>query len=160
MQQSKPPKSISVQLIMGIGILLGTFAAPAIGFFSPPTEWYQQINKPNWNPPAWIFGPVWSSLYLMMATAAFLVWRVDGWSRAMTAYLVQLIFNAAWTPLFFGAQRIDWACTDILALWFSILITLILFHRVHRIAAWLIIPYLGWVSFATVLNATLWAMNR
>ena len=149
-----------MQILMGIGIFLVTFAAPAIGAFSPPGDWYQAINKPSWNPPAWIFGPVWSALYLMMATAAFLVWQKDGWSRAMNAYVVQLIFNAAWTPLFFGAQRIDWACTCIIALWFAILITILCFWKVNKVAAWLMVPYLGWVSFATVLNAALWVMNR
>ncbi len=153
-------RSAPIQVLVFIGILLMTLAAPSLGAFSPPSDWYQNINKPSWNPPPWIFGPVWSALYLMMATAAFLVWRTQGWSRAMTAYLVQLIFNAAWTPLFFGAKRIDWAFVDILALWFAIVVTILCFWRINRIAAWLLAPYLGWVSFATVLNATLWAMNR
>jgi len=153
-------RSIPIQIAAAIGILLLTIAAPSLGAFSPPGEWYQSIHKPSWNPPPWIFGPVWSVLYLMMATAAFLVWRKDGWNRAMSAYLVQLIFNAAWTPLFFGAKRIDWACTDIVALWFAILVTILCFWKTSKVAAWLMVPYLGWVSFATVLNATLWAMNR
>ena len=153
-------RSLPSQVLVGIGILLLTLAAPSLGAFSPPADWYQNINKPSWNPPPWIFGPVWSTLYLMMAVAAFLVWRQEGWSRAMTAYLVQLIFNAAWTPLFFGAKRIDWACVNIIALWFAILVTILCFWRVNKVAAWILIPYLGWVSFATVLNATLWAMNR
>lgn len=153
-------RSVPIQVLVGIGILLMTLAAPSLGALSPPADWYQNINKPAWNPPPWIFGPVWSALYLMMAIAAFLVWRAEGWSRAMTAYLVQLIFNATWTPLFFGAKRIDWACADIVALWFAILVTILCFWKVNKVAAWLMVPYLGWVSFATVLNATLWAMNR
>lgn len=73
---------------------------------------------------------------------------------------MQLIFSAAWTPLFFGAKRIDWACADIVAMWFAILVTILCFWKVNKVAAWLMVPYLGWVSFATVLNATLWGMNR
>lgn len=147
-------------ILVGIGILVVTFAAPALGALWPPSDWYATINKPSWNPPGWVFGPVWGILYLTMATAAWLVWNRDGWKQAFNAYLVQLAFNAAWSPLFFGAKRIDWACVDIIALWFAIVVTIIAFHRVHRVAAWLMIPYLVWVSFATVLNATLWVMNR
>lgn len=153
-------RPVTIQIAGGIGLLLLTFAAPAIGLQWPPGEWYHGINKPSWNPPGWIFGPVWSVLYLMMAAAAFLVWRKEGWSRAMNAWLVQLVFNAAWTPLFFGAQRIDWACTCIIAMWFAILVTILCYWKTSKVAAWLMVPYLGWVSFATVLNATLWVMNR
>lgn len=148
------------QVAFGAVLLLLTFAAPAIGFKWPPGEWYAAINKPSWNPPGWIFGPVWSALYLMMATAAWLVWNRQGWRKPMNAWFVQLVLNAAWTPIFFGAQRIDIACSCIIALWFAILVTILYFWRVSKVAAWLMVPYLGWVSFATVLNATLWALNR
>ena len=153
-------KPIPIQILAAIGFVLVTFTAPALGIISPPGEWYQGINKPSWNPPAWIFGPVWTALYLMMAAAAWLVWREEKSKKALVAYFVQLIFNAAWSPLFFGFKRIDWACADIVALWFAILVTILSFWKVRRLAACLMVPYLGWVSFATLLNAALWAMNR
>ena len=161
--------SAKQSLLVGIGLLLITFGAPALGVFSPPSDWYQSINKPTWNPPPWIFGPVWTALYLMMATAAWLVWKhgkgqdrgeQDQSKKALTAYFVQLALNTLWTPLFFGIRRIDWAFVDILALWFAILVCILTFYRVHRVAAWLMLPYLAWVTFASVLNATLWVMNR
>lgn len=153
-------KPIPIQILAAIGFVMVSFAAPTLVIISPPGEWYQDISKPSWNPPAWIFGPVWTTLYLMMATAVWLVWREGKSKKAMVAYFVQLGLNAAWTPVFFGAQRIDVACTVIIAMWFAILVTILYFYQVKQAAAWLMIPYLAWVSFATLLNATLWAMNR
>lgn len=142
-----------------LGFVVITFSAPLVGIFSPPGEWYGSLEKPHWNPPGWIFGPVWTALYLMMATAAWLVWKRDGWRKPMFLYLFQLILNAAWTPLFFGAHAPGWALLDIIALWFAILLTLLAFLRVSKPAGWLLVPYLAWVSFATFLNHTLWRMN-
>lgn len=144
---------------MLVGLILVTFCAPLAGMFSPPVDWYVSINKPAWNPPSWIFGPVWTALYLMMAAAACLVWRRDGWRRPLWLYLVQLLLNAAWTPVFFGAREIGWALVVILVLWAAILVTLLAFRQVSRAAGWMLVPYLAWVSFATVLNLTLWRMN-
>jgi translocator protein len=138
------------------------FVAPALGAFAMPDAWYASLHKPTWNPPGWVFGPVWTLLYSMMAVAAWLVSRRGGWAVqlvALSAFLVQLAFNAAWTPLFFGLHRPDLAFADIVLLWLAILSTIITFRRVHRGAAWLLLPYLAWVSFATVLNFTLWKMN-
>jgi benzodiazapine receptor len=142
-----------------VGLILVTFCAPLAGMFSPPGDWYASINKPEWNPPSWIFGPVWTALYLMMAIAAWLVWRRDGWRRPVWLYFTQLVLNAAWTPVFFGAREVGWALAVILALWTAILVTLLAFLRVSRAAGWMLVPYLAWVSFAAVLNFTLWRMN-
>lgn len=139
--------------------ILLTFLAPAAGAFTPPGEWYQSLAKPTWNPPSWLFGPVWTALYLMMATAAWTVWRRVGWSREMMLYIVQLALNAAWTPLFFGAHQIGAALLVIISLWIAIFITQRAFGAVSRPAGLLLIPYLAWVSFATVLNFTLWRLN-
>ena len=124
-----------------------------------PGAWYEALNKPAWNPPAWIFGPAWTTLYTLMAVAAWLVWKHDGWRRPLLLYLGQLALNAAWTPIFFGAHAMGWALVEIVVLWAAILLTMRSFHQVHRTAGWLFAPYLAWVTFATILNFTLWRLN-
>lgn len=146
-----------------LGWLALTFCAPALGIFGMPGEWYASLHKPSWNPPPWIFGPVWTTLYTMMAVAAWWVWRRGGWRvqrGPLTLYLIQLALNAAWSPLFFGMRAPGLALIDILLLLAAIVATLAAFARVHRFAGLLLVPYLLWVSFATVLNLTLWQMNR
>lgn len=127
-----------------------------------PGEWYASLKKPSWNPPGWIFGPVWSALYTMMGIAAWLVWKSGGWAaqrRPLILFLVQLILNAIWTPLFFGLHQPGIAFAEILILWLGIAATLKAFRPVNTVAAWLLVPYLIWVSFASVLNGTLWRLN-
>jgi benzodiazapine receptor len=141
------------------GFIIITFCAPLAGMFSLPGAWYTALNKPAWNPPAWIFGPAWTLLYTLMAIAAWLVWKHDGWRRALKLYFVQLLLNAAWTPIFFGAHQLGWALGEIVLLWIAILATLLGFHGVSRKAALLMVPYLAWVTFAAILNYTLWRMN-
>ena len=141
------------------GFLTVTFCAPLAGMFSLPGAWYAALNKPAWNPPAWVFGPAWTLLYTLMAIAAWLVWKRDGWRRPLSLYFVQLLLNAAWTPIFFGAHQLGWALVEIVLLWIAILLTLLAFRGVNRMAAWLMVPYLAWVSFATFLNFTLWRLN-
>jgi benzodiazapine receptor len=149
--------------ILGLcGWLLLCFAAASPGALWPPAEWYAALQKPSWNPPGWIFGPVWSALYTMMAVAAWLVWRRGGFAaqgRPLGAFLAQLALNALWTPLFFGLHRPGVAFAEILLLWLAIAGTIALFWRVQRAAAWLLAPYLAWVGFAAVLNGTLWRLN-
>lgn len=142
--------------------MLLCFAAAAVGGLFMPGDWYAALKKPSWNPPGWIFGPVWTALYAMMAVSAWLVWRRGGFAgqrRALTLFLVQLALNAAWTPLFFGMQRPGVAFAEIVLLWWAIAATLLAFRSVSRAAAWLLAPYLAWVSFASVLNFTLWRLN-
>lgn len=155
----KSPAQLGLGLI-GWGFLC--FSAASMGVLFPPGEWYAQLNKPSWNPPSWLFGPVWTTLYLMMAVAAWLVWRKGGFRqqrRPLTFFLAQLVLNALWTPLFFGIHRPGIAFAEIVLLWFAILATILSFHPVQRISAFLLLPYLAWVSFAAVLNFTLWRMN-
>jgi translocator protein len=142
-----------------VGFVVVTFCAPAIGAFSMPGSWYAGLNKPSWNPPAWIFGPAWTLLYTLMAVAAWLVWKRVGFTRPLGLYFVQLALNAAWTPIFFGAHEMGWALIEIMMLWIAIALTLISFFRVNRAAGWLLAPYLAWVTFATALNFTLWKLN-
>ena len=154
----------SLSLCAGLmGWLVLCFGAASLGAFFMPGEWYAGIRKPSWNPPGWVFGPVWSALYTMMAVAAWLVWKRGGWGvqrRPLAVFLVQWALNALWTPLFFGWHRPGWAFVEILLLWLAIIWTLREFWRVHRTAAMLLVPYLMWVTFASVLNGTLWWLNR
>jgi len=147
---------------MLLGWLALSFCAAAIGSFFMPGEWYAGLQKPSWNPPKWIFGPVWTALYTTMAVAAWLVWKRGGWARqrmALTIFLVQLGLNALWSPLFFGMQNPALAFVDILLLWLALLATAAAFWRSHPLAGVLLVPYLAWVTFAGALNFTLWRLN-
>ncbi len=152
------------QSVLGlVGWIVLCFAAAAIGGLYPPGEWYGGLAKPPWNPPNWLFGPVWTVLYAMMGVAAWLVWRRYGFAGAalpLAFFIVQLALNAAWTWLFFGLRRPDIAFAEIVVLWLAILVTLISFWRLERPAGILLVPYLAWVSFAALLNYTLWQLNR
>ena len=153
----------TVAIIGAVGWLVLTFGAAALGARFLPDEWYRQLNKPTWNPPNSIFAPVWTVLYLLMAVAAWLVWRrygINGALLPLTLFGVQLLLNAAWTWLFFGLHRIRDALIDIIVLWFVILTTLISFWKLEPLAGVLLVPYLAWVSFATVLTLTIWRLNR
>ncbi|TVQ01622.1 MAG: tryptophan-rich sensory protein [Balneolaceae bacterium] len=137
---------------------IGAQVSPGIA----PGEWYESIAKPSWNPPGWLFGPVWTALYTMMGVAVWLVWKDYGFSgakKAITLFLIQLILNGLWSQIFFGMQEIGWAFLEILILLFAIAITTILFFEKNKLAGWLMVPYLLWVSFASVLNGTLWWLN-
>jgi tryptophan-rich sensory protein len=142
--------------------LVASFAAAAMGGLFMPGEWYAALQKPSWNPPGWIFGPVWTALYTMMALAAWLVWRQGGWDKQrkpLLLFLVQLALNALWTPLFFGWHRPGVAFAEIVLLWLAIAATIAVFRPVSRTAMLLLVPYLAWVSFAAALNFTLWRLN-
>jgi benzodiazapine receptor len=139
-----------------------TFAAAATGAFVSTGGWYAALVKPSWNPPGWLFGPVWTLLYALMAAAAWMVWRAGGWRaqrRALGLYLCQWALNALWTPLFFGFQRPDLAFAGIVLLDLAVLATAAAFWRVRPAAGLLLLPYILWVAFATVLNFAIWRLN-
>ena len=123
--------------------------------------WYAGLAKPSFNPPNWLFGPVWSALYAMIAVAGWRLWRRGGSAAklALTAWGVQLLLNLVWSFVFFGGRMIGAALVEILVLLAAIAATIALAWRVERAAAWLLVPYLAWVSFATLLNAALWRLN-
>ncbi len=144
------------------GWLLLCFAVAAFGSQFTPGEWYEGLRRPPWTPPNWLFGPVWTALYAMMAVGAWLVWqrrRQHGARAALVAFLAQLLFNAAWSWLFFGIHAVGLALLDILALIIAITVTMGLFFHVSRPAGWLLAPYLAWVLYASSLNAAIWVMN-
>lgn len=125
-------------------------------------EVYTQLNQPAWAPPSWIFGPVWLCLYVLIAIAGWLVWRAAGWwgaGIALSLFLVQLILNAGWTPLFFAAGWRGVALVDILLLLGTITVLIPLFARHSRLAALLFLPYWAWVAFASALNLSVWRLN-
>jgi len=139
-----------------------TFTAAWIGSWFQPGVWYAGLVKPALTPPGWVFGLVWTLLYAMMGTAAWLVWRTLGVSDAFVPlglFLGQLALNALWSYLFFGLQRPGLAFLGIVALWLAILATSMAFWRSHPPAGLLLLPYLIWVSFATYLNFQFWRLN-
>lgn len=141
------------------GFVLACLAVGAIGGWataSSVSTWFPTLAKPSFNPPSWVFGPVWTTLYIMMGTAAYLAWRAGA---SLTLFWVQLGLNLGWSLLFFGLRRPDLAFFEILLLWGFILATLVGFWRVNRTAGYLLVPYLAWVSFASVLNFAIWRLN-
>ena len=125
-------------------------------------DWYQTLNKPAFNPPDRLFGPVWTALYLMMALAAWRVWRHrqnPGRRPALLLFTIQLVLNLLWSCLFFGLMAVGAALVEIVVLWAAILVTTVRFGRIDRPAGWLMLPYAAWVSFAGVLNAAIWWLN-
>ena len=142
-----------VVMCFGVSLLGGRATLPALA------HWYPQLAKPAWTPPSWVFGPVWTLLYPMLAVAGWLAWR-EGRSRGGTLlYLLQLTLNAAWPFIFFAERRVGWALVCVVALFLAILATIVAFWRVQRAAAVLLWPYLGWIGFAAALNAAIWWMN-
>jgi len=138
------------------------FSVAATGRFFPPDSWYASLARPTYAPPNWVFGPVWTVLYLLMAISGWLVWTErDSASKrlAMLAYSAQLLLNATWSAIFFGLHQPGWALFEICLLWAAILTTMLLFHHHSKIAAALFMPYLAWVSFATLLNYGFWSFN-
>lgn len=134
-------------------------AAAVIGGMAMPDAWFAALQKPSFNPPGWVFGPAWTLLYILMAIAAWRIYRVDGFGLAIGLWLIQLAVNAAWSPLFFGMHRIDLALLDIITLDILVIATTAVFLCKDRIAGWLMLPYLGWIAFATTLNAAIWQLN-
>lgn len=121
---------------------------------------YRSLDQPAFAPPSWLFGPVWTVLYALVAVAGWLSWRVSGVDAATGWWVVQLVLNALWTPLFFGAGAYGWALVEICFLLAAIVATIVVVRRRSRLGAWLLAPYLAWVGFASVLNASIWWLNR
>ncbi|MEK7622670.1 MAG: TspO/MBR family protein [Patescibacteria group bacterium] len=124
--------------------------------FSAISSWYQFLNKPSFSPPNWLFGPGWTILYLMMGLAWYLAWRKGA---PKTLFLVHLFFNSLWSVLFFGLRSPRLGLIGIVILWGLIVAAMIQFYRFNKLSTWLLVPYLLWVSFASVLNFSIWQLN-
>jgi len=153
-----------IAAVVFVTVSLGAGALGSLATRRAIPEWYSQLVRPAWTPPSWLFGPVWTLLYVLMGIAAWLVWQRAGGMRAaagpMTLFFAQLALNAAWSLVFFGLRQPGWAFLNIVALWALILATLVAFWRVWPLAGALLLPYLAWVSFASGLNFAIWRMNR
>ncbi|NTS43951.1 tryptophan-rich sensory protein [Flavisolibacter sp. BT320] len=152
-----------MKLLISIGVPVAVGAIA--GFFTSTgsNSWYQTIEKPSWQPPGWLFGPVWTTLYILMGIALYLVWKSSAPPKikriAITLWIIQLVFNFLWSFIFFTQHQIDWALAEILVLWFFILLTIIYFAKISKPAAWLLVPYISWVSFASMLTYTIYKLN-
>jgi tryptophan-rich sensory protein len=148
-----------------ISILIPLLVGGVAGFFtsSGVEGWYAAANKPWFNPPNWIFAPVWTTLYILMGVALYLVWKSDAVQAvkqtAVTLFAVQLTLNFFWSLIFFKLQQPGWALAEIIAMWLMILLTIFAFGKISSTAAWLLVPYICWVSFASVLNYSIWKLN-
>ena len=155
--------NFKIKEIVGlVGWIAVCIIASSSGILTPPDEWYSELNKPLWNPPNFIFGPVWATLYFMMAVSAWLIWKRGGWNQQrspLIIFLTQLVLNSLWSPLFFGMHEPGWALFNIILLLISIIATIIKFLCESKTAALFLIPYLVWVIFASILNYNLWKMN-
>jgi len=152
------PFAISLLITLAIGFTASLFTRPQIA------GWYNTLHKASFNPPSWLFAPVWTSLYIMIAIAAYLVWKRRNNSPAFTItaviYAVQLLLNFSWSIIFFGLHGILPALVVIILLWISIVLNIRWFSKFNKIAAWLLVPYLLWVTFATALNLSIYLLNR
>lgn len=142
-----------------IVFLLLTTLIAAIARAFPPGEWYDGLAKPEWTPPAWIFGPVWSILYFFIAIAGWLVWRSKGLGLALFFWFAQLVLNGLWSYFMFGQQEIDAAMLDIALIWLAISGFMLTSWRVSKLAVLLFVPYFLWVSFAAALNFAILQLN-
>jgi tryptophan-rich sensory protein len=143
-------------------LCLGAGGLGAIATTPEIDGWYRTLTKPTWNPPDSVFGPVWTTLFILMAIAAWLVWKPEGGKAAampMTLFGIQLVLNVSWSWIFFGMHQPGWAVVEIAVLWLAIVATTVAFFRCSKIAGWLLMPYLAWVTFAAVLNFTIWRLN-
>ena len=155
---------IAIAISEAAGVIGAFFTTPAV-----QSSWYAGIVKPALNRPAWVFGPVWTTLFALMGISLFLVWKQHPyilenvrmlriWKIGITAFFVQLFLNAIWSIFFFGLQSPGWALVDIILLWLAIVWTVIVFYKISKPAAYLLVPYLLWVSFASYLNYSIWVL--
>jgi translocator protein len=148
-------------MIALVVFVLIAFVPAAIGAFFPAPDYYAELAKPAWAPPDWLFGPVWTGFYALIGVSAWLVWRAGGPGRrsAIGLWGVQLVLNAAWTPLFFGLRNPSIALVDIVLLLTVLTVTVVVFWRRRALAGALLLPYLAWVAFATALNFEILRLN-
>lgn len=150
------PLIISILIANAAGFIGAIFTSNSVD------TWYRTVEKPLLSPPNWVFGPVWTTLFVLMGIAAYIVWKKSSGKKrriALGVYGLQLVLNTLWSIIFFGLQSPQWAFVEIVALWLSIVSTIFLFARISKAAAWLLVPYILWVSFASYLNYMIWMLN-
>ncbi|MBI2004793.1 tryptophan-rich sensory protein [Patescibacteria group bacterium] len=156
---------IAIGVSLGAGVIGSFFTTPAV-----QSSWYLELIKPALNPPTWMFGPVWTTLFALMGISLFLVWKqhpyilenvrmLRVWRWAIALFFIQLVLNTLWSIIFFGLHSPGGALVEIVFLWLAILATIIAFYKISRPAAWLLVPYILWVSFAAYLNYAIWSLN-
>jgi translocator protein len=148
---------VSLILPLAVGAIGGIFTAKAV------PVWYASLNRPSFAPPNWVFGPVWTVLYILLGISLFLIWRLDSGKErnlAILIFLLQLLLNSGWSFIFFYFKMVGFALFEIILLWMSIVIMLLLFYKIKPMAAYINIPYFLWVTFATILNAGYYFLNR
>jgi tryptophan-rich sensory protein len=142
---------ISLAICQLAGVIGSVFTSKSV------STWYTTISKPSFNPPNWLFAPVWISLFLLMGVSLFLVWKKD--NKGLIIFFIQLFFNILWSIAFFGLKSPLFGFIIIIVLWILILLTIIRFFKISKLAGWLLIPYILWVSFASILNFSIWIIN-
>ena len=155
-------KNLILKILVASTISLSLGLASGFSTISSINNWYQFIEKPSFNPPNWIFGPVWTVLYIAMGVSFALVWNAGhaAKKRALTVFGIQFILNLLWSFLFFNQHWLGLAFAEILIMWSLIILTIKLIYPIHKAAAYLLIPYLLWVSFASILNGAIWYLNK
>jgi translocator protein len=154
-------KYVTLIICILLPLIIGSLSG--LGNVGSLNEWYVQLKKPAFNPPGYLFGPVWTVLYILMGISLYLAWKSPAGNQrdyALTIFALQMALNFAWTFIFFHFRQPGWALVEIIALWLLIFIMIFTFYRINKTAALLQIPYLLWVSFATVLNASIWILNN
>ncbi len=148
-----------------LSILIPLLTGSVAGLFTTKgvNGWYAAAQKPWFNPPNWLFAPVWTTLYILMGIALYLVWKSGKEKKlkqtAIVLFAIQLVLNFAWSFIFFSLQQTGWALAELVIMWLAILFTILQFGRISSAAAWLLVPYISWVSFAGVLNYAIWSLN-
>ena len=154
------PRGAVATLVVFLGI---AFIPALIGTAFPPDAWYEALAKPSWNPSPWVFGPVWAVLYTLIGYAGYLTWSSSVANQryaAFSIYAIHLLLNALWTPLFFGYHSPGWALVSIIAQWLAIALNIVAFYRIKPAAGLLLAPVLLWVTFALLLNTSIWMLDR
>lgn len=153
------PSKFKLPLSIALTVVVG--AAGSLFTASSVQTWYTTLAKPAFNPPSWLFGPVWTVLYILMGISFWMIWtsKSKEKNRAITLFLIQLFLNAIWSPVFLGTRSLGGAFVLIVLLWAAIVLTILVFKKISKPAAWLLVPYISWVSFAMMLNFAIWRLN-
>lgn len=155
-------RTLGVKIVICITATLTLGIASGFSTVQSITNWFQYIKKPSWNPPDWLFGPVWTLLYILMGIALAFIWHSNhpAKNKAILLFAFQFALNLAWSFIFFNQHLIGWALAEILLMFVAIVLTIFSFYKINKTGASLLFPYLAWVVFASILNAAIWLLNK